>query len=165
MREFVYRSIGVIHSCHTVPENTPIQPVFAEGCEGRAELLPEYAEGLSDLDGFSHIYLIYHFHRAKGEVKMRVKPYMESVERGLFAMRSPRRPNPIGISIVRLTGIEGNMLLLDEVDILDGTPLLDIKPYTEKFDVRQGVRSGWQDAIDNETAKNLGKRGYEKPNS
>jgi len=137
--------------------------VVAEGCEGRAELLPEYAEGLSDLDGFSHIYLIYHFHRAKGEVKMLVKPYMESVERGLFAMRSPSKPNSIGISVVRLTGITKNVLLLDEVDIVDGTPLLDIKPYTEKSDVRRDVKSGWQDAIDNETAKQLGKRGYEKP--
>jgi tRNA-Thr(GGU) m(6)t(6)A37 methyltransferase TsaA len=159
MSDIAYRPIGVIRSEHTIPENTPIQPVFAEGCKGRAEILPEFAEGLRDLDGFSHLYLIYHFDRTKG-TKLRVKPFLQDVERGLFATRAPCRPNPIGLSIVRLAGIEGNTLLLDEVDILDGTPLLDIKPYTEKFDCRQEVRSGWQDEVDNETARQLGKRGY-----
>ena len=126
-----YRPIGIIRSGRTAVEQIPIQPVFAEGCTGRAEVLPEFAEGLSDLDGFSHIYLIYHFHQA-GSALLRVKPFLQDVERGVFATRSPRRPNPIGLSVVELVRREGCVLHLNRVDILDGTPLLDIKPYTPK---------------------------------
>jgi tRNA-Thr(GGU) m(6)t(6)A37 methyltransferase TsaA len=154
-----YRPIGVIRSEHTVQEQTPIQPVYATGCRGRAEVLPELAEGLRDLDGFSHLYLIYHFHRA-GAPKLTVKPYLQDVERGVFATRAPCRPNTIGISVVELMRREGNILYLDGVDILDGTPLLDIKPYTTKFDRVDVSRNGWHLEVDEETAQRRGRRGY-----
>lgn len=153
----VYQPIGVIHSDHVAAENTPIQPVFARGCKGKVELFPEFAEGLSDLDGFSHVYLIYHLHRAKPG-KLKVKPFLQDIERGVFATRSPHRPNPIGLSIVELLGREGNTLHLDCVDILDSTPLLDIKPYTARFDRIDATRSGWQDGIDEDMARQRGRR-------
>lgn len=154
-----YKPIGVVHSEHTVAEETPIQPAYAKGCCGRAEIFPEYEEGLRDLEGFSHIYLIYHFHRSKS-VKLIVKPFLQDTERGVFATRAPSRPNAIGLSIVELVSREGNILYLDSVDILDGTPLLDIKPYTAKFDRVETLRNGWQDEVDEETARQRGQRGY-----
>lgn len=154
-----YRPIGVIRSDHTKPEDVPIQPVFAAGCRGRAEIFPEFAEGLHDLEGFSHLYMIYHFHRA-GPMKLRVKPFMDNMERGLFATRAPVRPNAIGLSIVELVGIEGLVLHLDGVDILDGTPLLDIKPYSARFDCIQNTRNGWQDTVRDEDAAVRGLRNF-----
>ena len=155
----LYKPIGVIHSKHIAADKTPIQAVYAKGCKGRAEILPEFAEGLRDLEGFSHIYLIYHFHRAP-PAKLKVKPFLQDIERGLFATRAPCRPNAIGLSVVRLEKIEGTTLHLEDVDILDGTPLLDIKPYTAKFDCIVTTRSGWQDTIDTKTAQKRGARGY-----
>jgi tRNA-Thr(GGU) m(6)t(6)A37 methyltransferase TsaA len=152
-----YRPIGVVRSRHTAAAQTPIQPVFAEGCAGRAEILPEFADGLADLEGFSHIYLIYHLHRA-GPARLRVTPFLEDVERGVFATRAPSRPNPIGLSIVELVRREGCILHLDRVDILDGTPLLDIKPYTARFDRIDGTRNGWQDGVPEEEARRRGRR-------
>ncbi|MFZ3104022.1 MAG: tRNA (N6-threonylcarbamoyladenosine(37)-N6)-methyltransferase TrmO [Smithella sp.] len=157
--EILYWTIGIIHSEHTIAEKTPIQPVYAKGCKGYVELLPEFVGGLRDLSDFSHIYLIYHFHKSR-EVKLIVKPFLQDVDRGIFSTRAPCRPNPIGLSVVELLGIEGNILHLDGVDILDGTPLLDIKPYTAKFDLRNVTKNGWQDEIDHETAIKRGKRGY-----
>ncbi len=157
--DIIYRPIGIIHSEHTVAEKTPIQPAYAQGCVGSAEVFPEFAEALRDIDGFSHIYLIYYFHRA-GKVKLLVKPYLEDVERGIFATRAPCRPNAIGLSIVRLVRRDRNLLHLDGMDILDGTPLLDIKPYTAKFDYVATLRNGWQDAVDKGKADQLGKRDY-----
>lgn len=157
--EILYWTIGVIHSEHTIAESTPIQPVFAKGCKGYVKLYPEFVEGLRDLGGFSHIYLIYHFHQARS-VQLTVKPYLHDEQHGIFATRAPCRPNPIGLSIVELLGIEGNILHLDGVDILDGTPLLDIKPYTAKFDLRNVTKNGWQDEVDQETAEKRGKRGH-----
>ena len=154
-----YRPIGVIHSEHVVAERTPIQPVYAAGCKGRAEVFPEFADGLRDLEGFSHIYLIYHFHRA-GAVRLAVKPFLQDSERGVFATRAPCRPNAVGLSIVELLRREGNILHLDGVDILDGTPLLDIKPYTARFDRVETTRNGWQDEVDEGTARQRGRRGY-----
>jgi tRNA (adenine37-N6)-methyltransferase len=154
---FVYRPIGIIRSEHTRPEKTPIQPVYCEGCQGRAEVFPEFAAGLRDLEGFSHIYLVYHFHRADGP-QLVVKPFLQDVERGVFATRSPRRPNTIGLSIVKLVRCEGSVLYLDNVDVLDGTPLLDIKPYTARFDRIEGTRNGWQDEVDEATAQLRGRR-------
>jgi len=153
----VYKPIGVIRSEHTKPEKTPIQPVYSEGCQGRAEVFPEFAVGLRDLEGFSHIYLIYHMHKA-GEPRLAVKPFLQDAERGVFATRAPCRPNSIGLSIVKLVRREGNVLHLDGVDVLDGTPLLDIKPYTAKFDRIEGTRNGWQDEVDEETARRRGRR-------
>jgi tRNA (adenine37-N6)-methyltransferase len=152
-----YQPIGIIRSSHLEADKTPIQPIYAKDTEGRAEILPEFAEGLCDLEGFSHIYLIYHFHRA-GSAKLKVKPFIQDIERGLFATRAPCRPNPIGLSVVRLVKIEGTILHLEDVDILDRTPLLDIKPYTAKFDCIATTRNGWQDAVDAETAQKRGTR-------
>jgi tRNA-Thr(GGU) m(6)t(6)A37 methyltransferase TsaA len=155
----IYRPIGVIRSEHTAPEKTPIQPAYAKGCKGRAEILPEFADGLLDLEGFSHIYLVYHMHKA-GPAKLMVKPFIQDVERGVFAARAPCRPNPIGLSIVELVRREGNVLHLDGLDVLDGTPLLDIKPYTAKFDRIETTRNGWQDEVDSATARERGRRGH-----
>lgn len=157
-----YRAIGVIHSSHTAAEKTPIQPVYAPGCMGRVEVFPEFTEALRDVEGFSHLFLLYHFHQA-GPAKMSVKPFLQDVERGLFATRAPCRPNAIGLSVVTLLGREDNVLRVDGVDILDGTPLLDIKPYTAKFDRIETTRNGWQDAVDEETAQQRGRRGYNEP--
>jgi tRNA-Thr(GGU) m(6)t(6)A37 methyltransferase TsaA len=140
--EITYKPIGVIHSPFKDPRGTPIQPAGSEGVNGKVEVFPEYADGLKDIEGFSHIILIYHFHLSKGTLLI-AKPYMDNEARGVFAMRGPSRPNPIGISIVRLVGIEGNILHIQDVDIVDGTPLLDIKPYVPEFDTRQAKRIGW----------------------
>ena len=137
-----YRPIGVIHSPFTNIGGMPIQPTGADGIRGAIEVFPEFAEGLKDLDGFSHIILLYHFHRAQ-ESKLVVTPFMDSQPRGVFATRAPKRPNPIGLSIVRLLGIEQNILHVENVDILDGTPLLDIKPYVPEFDHHPADRVGW----------------------
>lgn len=157
--EINYSPIGSIHSEHTIAEKTPIQPVYAKGCRGYIELHPEFVDGLRDLNGFSHIYLIYHFHKA-GPVNLTVKPFLQEKERGLFSTRRPCRPNAIGLSVVKLIRIEGNILHVEDVDILDGTPLLDIKPYTAKFDLHDVKKNGWQDEVDEETAQKRGKRGY-----
>ena len=154
--------IGVIHSGHTRSQDTPIQPIYAKGCPGRIEVFPQYADGLRDLEGFSHIYLIYHLHCADTP-RLIVKPFLQDIEHGVFATRAPCRPNPIGLSIVRLIGREGNILHLDGVDILDGTPLLDIKPYTARFDCIQNTRNGWQDDVDEQTAQQRGRRGKQGP--
>jgi tRNA-Thr(GGU) m(6)t(6)A37 methyltransferase TsaA len=154
-----YTPIGVIRSEHVAAGQTPIQPAYAKGCKGRAEVFPEFAAGLRDLEGFSHVCLIYHFHQA-GPPKLLVKPFLQDIERGVFSTRAPCRPNAVGLSIVELVRREGNVLHLDGVDILDGTPLLDIKPYTAKFDLFKTTRNGWQDDVDEETARRRGKRGY-----
>jgi tRNA-Thr(GGU) m(6)t(6)A37 methyltransferase TsaA len=159
--EITYRPIGVIRSEHSSPEATPIQSAYATGCRGRAEILPEYAEGLRDLEGFSHIYLLYHFHREQ-TVKLIVKPYLEDVEHGVFATRAPCRPNRLGLSIVTLVSRQGSVLHLDGLDVLDGTPLLDIKPYVGRFNSVLNTRDGWQAGVDEVTARERGKRDYKR---
>jgi tRNA-Thr(GGU) m(6)t(6)A37 methyltransferase TsaA len=154
-----YTPIGVIRSEHQMAEKTPIQPVYARGCAGRAEILPEYVEGLRDLEGISHLILLYHFHRA-GPAQLVVQPFTDDRPRGVFSTRHPRRPNPIGLSVVRLVRIEGGTLHLEDVDILDGTPLLDIKPYIPRFDGVAEPRGGWTETIDEETARRRGRRGF-----
>ena len=160
MQEFTYRPIGIIHSEHTVAEKTPIQPVYAQGCKGQVEVFTEFAEGLKDLDGFSHIYLIYHFHQSSPQVKLIVKPFLQDIEHGIFATRARCRPNAIGLSVVELEKIEGRILHINGVDILDGTPVLDIKPYTAKFDLYDVKKNGWQNEVDEQNAEKRGKRGY-----
>ena len=140
--EYTYRPIGVIRTPHKEPEGTPIQPTGAQGIEGTIELNPEYIPGLKDIEGFSHVILLYHFHRAEG-YSLQVRPYMDKDTHGVFATRIPGRPNPIGLSVVRLLGIDGGTLRIQDVDILDGTPLLDIKPYVPAFDHRETDRIGW----------------------
>ncbi|KPJ68878.1 S-adenosyl-L-methionine-binding protein [candidate division WOR-1 bacterium DG_54_3] len=140
--EIRYKPIGIIHSPFKEAKGTPIQPRAAKDINGTVEVFPEYTEGLKDVEGFSHIILIYHFHLSK-KLSLKVKPYMDSERHGVFAMRGPSRPNPIGISAVRLLRIEENILHIQDVDILDGTPLLDIKPYVPEFDIREASKIGW----------------------
>ncbi len=159
-----FKPIGVIRSEHVEARRTPIQPIYAKGCKGRVEIFPEFAEGLRDLQGFSHIYLIFHFNRA-GAVQLIVKPFLQNIARGVFSTRAPCRPNGIGLSVVELIGRDGNVLLLDGVDILDGTPLLDIKPYSTRFDRVEKTRNGWQDEVGEKTAQDLGRRDYQSGNN
>ena len=142
IREIRYKPIGVIHTPFKSVKGTPIQPRSAEEALGIVEVFPEYTEGLKDLDGFSHIILIYHFHLVQ-KSSLLVKPYMDDRIHGVFATRAPARPNPIGISVVKLLKIEDNRLHVKGVDIVDGTPLLDIKPYIPEFDVYQVEEIGW----------------------
>lgn len=160
-KEIVFHSIGTIRSPHGKLSEIPIQPVFAEGIEGQVIVHEEYVEGLSDLEGFSHIYLFYHFHRSE-KSPMYVKPYLSNEKRGIFATRAPHRPNKLGMSLVRLDRIEKNTLYVKDIDILDGTTLLDIKPYIERFDYRNEVRSGWQDDISDSKASKEGLRNYKE---
>ena len=142
MKKIVYTPIGIIRTPFIEPEGTPIQASGARGISGKVEIFPEYSEGLQDLEDFSHIILIYHFHLAKAS-QLLAKPFLDDVEHGIFAMRGPTRPNPIGISTVRLEMIKGNVLSVRDVDIVDRTPLLDIKPYVPEFDRREGSQVGW----------------------
>ena len=134
--------IGVIHTPHAQPAGTPIQPRMAEGIEGTVEVYEPFVAGLDGLDGFERIWLIYWFDRSPGP-RLAVTPFMDDHERGVFACRAPCRPNPIGISCVRLLGVEGDILRVSDVDMLDGTPLLDIKPYAPHFDAFGVARIGW----------------------
>ncbi|HRW20725.1 MAG TPA: tRNA (N6-threonylcarbamoyladenosine(37)-N6)-methyltransferase TrmO [Bacteroidales bacterium] len=142
MDKIVFTPIGIIHSSFKNPKGTPIQPTGAKESHGIIEVFNEYTEGLTDLDGFSHIFLLYHFHLAKKQSLM-VKPFMDDIEHGIFAIRGPSRPNPIGLSIVKLESLENNILKVSGLDILDGTPLLDIKPFVPAFDNYDDVRIGW----------------------
>jgi tRNA-Thr(GGU) m(6)t(6)A37 methyltransferase TsaA len=137
-----YKQIGTIRTPFKSIEGMPIQPAGAELVPGTVEVSPEYSEGLKDLEGFSHIILIYHFHKVT-ESKLIVTPFMDDQPRGVFATRAPKRPNPIGISVVRLVEIEGSTLKVENVDMFDGTPLIDIKPYVPDFDQYPADRVGW----------------------
>jgi len=139
---FNYTPIGIIHTPFQKLDDMPIQPTGAAGIEGTVEVFKEFQDGLADLDGFSHIILLYHFHRSE-EFKLSVVPFMDTLARGLFSTRAPKRPNPIGISIVQLDRVERNRLHINNIDVLDGTPLLDIKPYIPEFDAQDSVRTGW----------------------
>ena len=142
MKEIKYNPIGIIHSPFKDIEGMPIQPSGAQGIAGTVEIEPAYADGLKDLEGFSHIILLYHFHLSKG-YSLEVKPFLDNALRGVFSTRAPRRPNAMGLSVVRLLRIEGSVLHIEDVDIVDGTPLLDIKPYVPEFDVREVEKTGW----------------------
>ncbi len=144
--------IGIIHSPHKSIKDIPIQPKGASEFAGYAIVDEKYIDGLQDLDGFSHIYLLYSFHMAT-RIEMQVTPFMDNQPKGVFATRSPLRPNHIGISIVNLIRVVGCKVFIKGIDILDGTPLLDIKPYVEKFDVVQDSVSGWLHASDEEIIK------------
>jgi tRNA-Thr(GGU) m(6)t(6)A37 methyltransferase TsaA len=137
-----YNSIGIIHSPFKEPYEVPIQSIVAKDIQGTIDIFPEYVGGLADVEGFSHIILLYHFHLSKG-YSLKVKPYLDNELRGVFATRAPARPNPIGMSIVRLVRIEKEKLFIKDVDIIDGTPLLDIKPYVPAFDIREKEKIGW----------------------
>ena len=136
------RPIGVIHSPFKELSGMPIQPGGAKDVKGYIDLYDVYSEGLKDLGGFSHLILLYHFHKSQG-YSLVVKPFLDTEPRGLFATRAPRRPNPIGISIVRLASVAENRVHIIDVDVLDGTPLFDIKPYVPCFDAKTEACSGW----------------------
>ncbi len=140
--EIRYRPIGIIHTCFCDKKDTPIQGVFAKESKGEVVVFPEYSAGLKDIEAFSHIILIYHFHLADG-YSLVSKPFLEDEQHGIFAIRHFKRPNPIGLSVVKLERVVGNKLEISEVDIIDGTPLLDIKPFVPQFDNRLKAKSGW----------------------
>ncbi len=142
MNKVVYRPIGVVHSPFKAPQDVPIQSVAAEGIMGSVEVAAEYAEGLRDVEGFSHLILVYHCHLAQ-KYSLLVKPFLDERLHGVFSTRAPSRPNPVGVSVVRLTKKEKNILHIQDVDIVDGTPLLDIKPFVPAFDQREAEKIGW----------------------
>jgi len=134
--------IGTIHTPFDNLEGMPIQPSGAAHVQGTIFVDTAYEQGLNDLEGFSHIILLYHFHQSKG-YELMVKPFLDDQKRGLFSTRAPRRPNPIGLSIVRLVKREGNRLTVEGIDVLNGTPLIDIKPYVPGFDTKEVTAIGW----------------------
>lgn len=141
-KPIVLRPIGIVHSPYREPKGTPIQGVFGDTTEACVEVEPKYKDGFRDLNGFSHAILLYHFDRSERE-EITTEPYLEKGARGIFATRSPHRPNHLGLSVVRIQRIAGNRMYFTEVDILDGTPVLDIKPYVRQFDSRSNASSGW----------------------
>jgi tRNA-Thr(GGU) m(6)t(6)A37 methyltransferase TsaA len=142
MEKIKYTPIGIIHSPYKSVEDVPYQSTEAKGIQGTVVIEPRYQEGLRDLEGFSHVHLIFCLHLSSGYSLM-VKPFLDNTLHGVFATRAPRRPNAIGLSIVRLLSIEGNTLHIEDPDMVDGTPLLDIKPYIPGFDRHNEVKIGW----------------------
>ncbi len=140
----IFKPIGIIHSPFTKTEGMPIQPAGATGSKGTVEVFPEFCAGLQDIEEFSHIILVYYFDRSK-DFELKVSPFLEDKVHGVFAIRAPKRPNPIGISIVKLLERKDNILYIDNPDMLDGTPLLDIKPYIPDFDSYPDAIAGWQE--------------------
>jgi len=142
--QIIINPVGIIHTPFEDISGMPIQPLAAKGIKGYIALFPEYLEGLIDLEGFSHITLLYHFHKIYG-YHLKVQPFMDTEEHGIFATKSPKRPNAIGFSTVKLLGIENNIIHIEMVDMLNKTPLIDIKPFFSKFDNRTNTKSGWLD--------------------
>ena len=142
MNTITYTPIGIVHSQFKEPKNVPIQASVSKQSEGIIEIYPQYVEGLRDLEGFSHIMLLYHFHRVTA-THLTVKPFLDDQTHGIFATRAPARPNKIGLSVLKLNAIKGNMLQVEELDLLDGTPVLDLKPFVPEFDSRQDTKMGW----------------------
>ncbi len=134
--------IGIIHTPFKTVEKMPIQPSAAKDIIGTIEIFPEYAEGLADLEGFSHIYIIFHLHMVRGH-KLKVIPFLDTVERGIFATRSPARPNAVGLSVAELVSVKKNILEIRGVDMLDGSPVIDIKPFVPDFEDYGNIRKGW----------------------
>jgi tRNA-Thr(GGU) m(6)t(6)A37 methyltransferase TsaA len=139
---FALEPIGTIHTPFAVKDDAPIQGAFHPEHEGTVEVLPQFAEGLADIDGFSHLILLYEFDRA-APVEMRRTTFLSDEAHGLFATRHPARPNPIGLTVVTLLGRDGACLRVGGIDVLDGTPLLDIKPYVPRFDCFPDASEGW----------------------
>ena len=142
VKNVVYKPIGIIHSPFNDLDEMPIQPASDSSRPGTVEIYPEFEEGLKDLEGFSHIYLIYHLHKVN-KSRLVVIPFLDTEPHGIFATRGPSRPNPIGLSLVKIVSLEGNLIHVDRVDVLDGTPLLDIKPYVPEFENVDSVKIGW----------------------
>ena len=142
MNDIKFKPIGIIYSPFNEPHGVPIQPSGAKGIEGSIEVFTEFVEGLTDIEGFSHIILIYYFHLSK-KPSLLVTPFMDLHQHGVFATRASARPNPIGFSVVKLEKVEGNLLLVKDIDVIDGTPLLDIKPCVPEFDFSKVTKTGW----------------------
>jgi tRNA (adenine37-N6)-methyltransferase len=145
MASIVYMPIGYIYTPFKKTSGMPIQPVGGHGVRGKIEIFPEFTEGIKDLEGFSHVMLFYHFHMAK-DFKLHVTPFLDTKKRGVFATRAPNRPNPVGFSVVKLTSIDKNILYIEDIDIIDQTPLIDIKPFIPDIDIpaqSDKIQSGW----------------------
>jgi len=140
------KPIGIIHSPYKEIENMPIQSVGAKDVKGYIEIYSDYVPGLKDLNGFSHIYVIYKFHKNK-DYSLLVKPFLDNTERGLFSTRAPKRPNQIGLSIFKIESINNEKIYVSGIDVLDQTPLLDIKPYVSKFDAINDSKNGWLENV------------------
>ena len=137
-----YQPIGIVHSPFKKVKGMPIQPVGAKDVAGHIEIRPDLQEGLKDLEGFSHIFVIYHLHKVSG-CSLLVKPFLDKIEHGVFSTRVPKRPNPVGLSVLKLVSVEASIVHVENLDILDGTPVIDIKPYVPKFDVWDAGKTGW----------------------
>lgn len=142
MENINYKPIGIIHSPFKTIENIPIQNIGAKGERGTIEMFPEFVLGLKDLEGFSHLILLYHLHKVN-HFSLQVKPFLDNTERGIFATRAPVRPNPIGLTVVKLIDIKNNLITIEDIDMLDQTPLLDIKPCLPMIDDKQNIHIGW----------------------
>ena len=145
-----YSPIGIIRTPHTKREGMPIQPTGAKGISGTVEVFEQFQTGLKDLDGFSHIILLYYFHRSNG-YKLEIIPFLDDKPHGVFSTRAPKRPNAIGLSVVKLNKIKNGILYIENIDVLDETPLLDIKPYVPDFDEQTSVRTGWMQNVQKKT--------------
>ena len=143
-----YEPIGIIHTAFESPDGMPIQPVGDAAVEGTVELKDAYADGLQDLDGFTHCILLYHFHASDDSAPLEVEPFLDDEQRGVFATRAPQRPNPIGLSVVEIDSVTGGTVTVDGIDVVDQTPLLDIKPFVPEFDVPSDADTGWLTATD-----------------
>jgi tRNA-Thr(GGU) m(6)t(6)A37 methyltransferase TsaA len=154
--------IGTVFTEHKSLVNMPVQPVTGDRTTGKIVLDEKFSKGLESLDGFSHIYMIYLFHKSVG-YDLTVTPFLDNKQHGLFATRAPRRPNPVGLSIVRLLSVHENVIEIENPDLLDGTPLLDIKPYIEIFDHPQDVISGWMTASKKELSMKKADDRFIKP--
>jgi tRNA-Thr(GGU) m(6)t(6)A37 methyltransferase TsaA len=142
VEKITFKPIGIIYTPYSKKEGTPIQGCFAPGNKGFIELYPEYEDGLQDIQGFSHLILLYYFHKAEG-CSLLTKPFLDEDEKGIFAIRHFNRPNPLSLSVVKLIRVRDNILDIESVDMLDGTPLLDLKPYVPQFDIKEDAKDGW----------------------
>jgi len=144
--QYQYKSIGVIRTPFESPDGMPIQPVGADATEGTLEVEESYADGLQDLNGFSHCILLYHFHATADTASLRVEPFLDDEKRGVFATRAPQRPNQIGLSVVEIDSVTEHEVSVRGIDVVDQTPLLDIKPFVPDFDVPGDADTGWLNA-------------------
>lgn len=147
-----FRPIGYFQTPHEDVRGMPIQPPGASGVHGSITVLPDFLEGLKDIEGFSYLIVLYHLHEITSQ-ELTVTPFLDKTPHGIFATRSPSRPNPIGLSVLRLLDVKGDTLLLQNVDVLDGTPVIDIKPYVPDFDVWPAKRVGWFEGKSGNAAK------------
>ncbi len=150
--DITFRPIGIIHSTFNNLEEMPIQPTDEASGSGIVEIFPQFIDGLKDLEGFSHIYLVYYFHKVQIP-SLTVIPLLDMVPRGIFATRAPNRPNPIGISLVEVVRIENNLIYVDRLDVLNKTPLLDIKPFIPSLEPANGIRTGWLEHVKGKVLK------------